>query len=119
VGVWEGLDWIAIREQFPEAHRKFVEDPGRNPYLGGESYGDVQRRARPVINRLADAHRGESIAIVAHNVVNRSILTDVLGLDLHIAPRIPQANCCVNLIRRRGTGPLELVTLNAVLHLGP
>jgi broad specificity phosphatase PhoE len=119
VGVWEGLDWNSIREKYPEAHRRFVEDPGQNPYLGGESYGDVQRRARPVIDRLAESHRGESIAIVAHNVVNRSILADVLGIDLRVAPRIPQANCCVNLIRRRGTSPLELVTLNSVLHLDP
>jgi broad specificity phosphatase PhoE len=119
VGVWEGLDWNSIREKYPAAHRKFVEDPGQNPYLRGESYGDVQRRTRPVIERLAESHRGESIAIVAHNVVNRSILADLLGIDLRAAPRIPQANCCVNLIRRRGGSPLELVTLNSVLHLHP
>ena len=118
VGTWEGLDWDSIREQYPEAHRKFTENPGENPYLGGESYGDVLRRAKPVMEQLADVHRGESIAIVAHNVVNRAILADLLGIELRLAPKIPQANCCVNLVRRRGTTRLELVTLNSVFHRG-
>lgn len=118
VGAWEGLDWNSIRQQYPEAHRKFTENPGENPYLGGESYGDVLRRAKPVIERLAEEHRGESIAVVAHNVVNRALLADLLGVDLRLAPKIPQANCCLNLIRRRATTRLELMTLNSVFHLG-
>ena len=80
--------------------------------------GDVLRRARPAIERLLDAHAGESIAVVAHNVVNRAFLSHLLGLDPRMAPKIAQANCCVNLIRRRG-GKMDLVTLNGVFHLGP
>lgn len=118
VGAWEGLDWDSIRVQYPEEHRKFTENPGKNPYLGGESYGDVLCRAKPVLEQLAELHRGESIAIVAHNVVNRAILADLLGIDLRLAPKIPQANCCVNLVRRRAETTLELVTLNSTFHLG-
>lgn len=118
VGAWEGLDWDSIREQFPEAHRKFTENPGEHPYLGGESYGDVLRRAKPVIEQLASLHPGESIAVVAHNVVNRAVLADLLGVELRLAPKIPQANCCVNLVRRRAATRLELVTLNSMFHLG-
>jgi broad specificity phosphatase PhoE len=119
VGLWEGLDWKTIQERHPEAHRKFVDNPAVNPYLGGESYSDVLRRAKPAIERLVDVHPGESIAVVAHNVVNRAFLSHLLGLDPRMAPKIAQANCCVNLIRRRGAGRMELVTLNGVFHLGP
>jgi len=41
-----------------------------------------------VIERLAEEHRGESIAVVAHNVVNRAVLADLLGVDLRLAPKI-------------------------------
>ena len=115
VGDWEGLDWGTIRERYPEAHRRFVANPAAVPYLGGESYGDVLRRAKPAIERLLDGHAGEHIAVVAHNVVNRAYLADVIGLDLRLAAKIAQGNGCVNLVRRRA-GKSELVTMNAVFH---
>jgi len=118
VGVWEGLDWQTIHERYPDAHRQFVENPAENPYQGGESYGDVLRRSKPAIERLLDAHPGENIALVAHNVVNRTYLASLAGVDLRLAPRIAQANGCVNLIRRRA-GQTELITLNALFHLAP
>src|SRR5262245_58569583 len=101
VGLWEGLDWQTIRERFPEEHRRFVDNPAEIPYFGCESYGDVLRRADPAITRLLDAHPGQSIAVVAHNVVNRVYLANLAGISLRMAPRIPQANGCVNLIRHR------------------
>jgi broad specificity phosphatase PhoE len=116
VGVWEGLDWQTIRGRFPEEHRRFVDNPAENPYLGGESYGDVLRRVEPAITDLLDAHPGESIAIVAHNVVNRVYLASLAGIELRRAPRIAQANGGVNLVRRKA-GQTELVTLNALFHL--
>lgn len=118
VGLWEGLDWRTIEAKHPEAHRRFVENPAENPYLGGETYGDVLRRAQPVIDRLLEAHAGESIVVVAHNVVNRVLLARLLGLEVRLAPTIAQGNGCVNLIRRRA-GRTELVTLNSLFHLTP
>jgi broad specificity phosphatase PhoE len=117
VGVWEGLDWATIKGRFPLEHGQFMHNPAETPYLGGESYGDVLRRAKPVVTRLLAEHAGESIAVVAHNVVNRTLLSDLMGLELKRAPRINQANCCVNLIRVRA-GKTELISLNAVFHLG-
>jgi broad specificity phosphatase PhoE len=117
VGVWEGLDWETIRQRYPEEHARFVANPAEVPYLGGESYGDVLRRARPVIDRLLEESAGQSIAVVAHNVVNRTILADLMGLDLRLAPRIAQGNGCINLIRRRDDR-CELVTLNSLFHMG-
>jgi len=140
VGVWEGLDWGAISQRYPAEHRRFVDNPADNPYLGGESYGHVLRRSRPVIDRLIAQHSGESIVVVGHNVVNRVLLADMLGLPLRLAPGIPQGNGCVNLVKAAGASPLAtpsptapaplpggeggrtcrfaLVTLNALFHLG-
>ena len=117
VGRWEGLDWETIRRQYPDEYAAFHENPAERPYLGGESYGDVLRRVKPVVDELLSKHAGESIAVVAHNVVNRTLLADLMGLDLRLAPKIVQANCCVNVIRAGG-GKRELITLNGAFHLG-
>lgn len=115
VGVWEGLDWGTIAERHPQEHRQFVENPAEHPYLGGESYGQVLERAWPVVEKLMTAHAGQSIVVVSHNVVNRSLLARLLGLELRRAPGIPQANCCVNLVKST-KGRHTLVTLNALFH---
>lgn len=116
VGQWEGKSWDMIREENADAYRVFMDDPGETPYLGGESYRDVLNRVKPVIDSVIEKHRGQSIVVVAHNVVNRAYLADVMGLDLRRAKDIQQSNCCVNIIHF-AHGKAELMTLNAHFHL--
>lgn len=116
VGMWEGLDWETIKERDPEPARLFLENPADNPYFGGESYGDTLRRVRPVFDELLAKHRGESIVIVAHNVVNRVYLAALLGLEIRRAKDLRQQNACVNLVIQDEL-TTSLVTLNNVFHL--
>jgi len=116
VGQWEGKDWGSIMREHAEHYRAFMDNPGHTPYLGGESYGDVQRRVRPVLARLLQEHRGETVVVVAHNVVNRVYLAGLLGLDLKFAKGIRQNNTGINLIRDRDD-ETDLMTLNAHFHL--
>jgi broad specificity phosphatase PhoE len=116
VGQWEGLDWTTIETNHPEPCRLFLENPAENPYLGGESYGDVYRRVRPILHDLLEKHRGESIAVVAHNVVNRVYLSGLIGLDISRAKDMRQQNACVNLITHSKHGT-HVTTLNSVFHL--
>ena len=116
VGDWEGMPWSRIMEEQPDEYARFINDPGTVPYLGGESYGDVLARVKPAIVELLERHEGESICVVAHNVVNRVLLADLLVLPLKSAKDIRQANCCVNVIRSK-TGKMDLITMNAELDL--
>ncbi len=116
VGDWEGLSWEEIQQRDAEAYRLFTEDAGVNPYLGGENMASVQARAVPAITNLLKSNSGRRIAVVAHNVVNRVYLADLLGLPPAKYRVVPQDNCGVNLIRSRGE-KISLVTINAVGHL--
>jgi broad specificity phosphatase PhoE len=117
VGRWEGLSWDGIRAQFPQEYEDFQRDPSQFPYLGGETYGDVARRAVPVLEQLLERHRGKQFVVVAHNVVNRVVVATFLGLELARAKDIHQSNCGVNVIRREN-GRTQLLTLNSAFHLG-
>ena len=116
VGQWEGLDWTTIMERFPQEYRRFIENPADNPYLGGESYRDVRDRVQPAIHDILRRHPGKLVLIVGHNVVNRSFLADLLGLELKMGKSIRQTNTGINVIREQG-GEHELITLNACFHL--
>ena len=116
VGLWEGKNWDSIMRDHPEEYRAFMENPAENPYVGGESYGDVSQRVEPVLQRLLEKHAGETIVVVAHNVVNRVYLSRLLGLELRQAKDVRQTNTGVNLVRYRDS-ETALLTLNAVFHL--
>ena len=116
VGRWEGMDWGRIELEFPDDYSRFRANPVEHGYLDGESYADVADRVLPVMNGLLQEHRGESIAVVAHNVVNRVYLASLLNIPLVHAPMIRQANCGINVIRHT---PDETVvtTMNSAFHL--
>lgn len=116
VGDWEGLTWDEIERDWPEAARAFLADAGLHGYLGGEDLRDVRDRVVPAMGRLAGENLGRSIAVVAHNVVNRCFLTHVLGIPVSQYRLITQDNCGVSLLRF-WEGKTKIVTMNAVFHL--
>jgi broad specificity phosphatase PhoE len=116
VGQWEGMCWSDIEQAHPDQYRSFMADPGNCPYLGGESFAEVQKRVVPAIEQLMAAHLGQTIVAVTHNVVNRVILAPLLGVPLERARGIHQENCGLNILRYRH-GETKLITLNSVLHL--
>ncbi len=117
VGQWEGLDWESIMRRFPEQYRRFMDNPAEHGYLGGETYADVLRRVKPALERILRESVGQAVVVVAHNVVNRVFLSELLQVELRRAKGIPQTNAGVSVLRWRD-GELKLLTLNAVFHLG-
>ncbi|MDB4731804.1 histidine phosphatase family protein, partial [bacterium] len=77
VGEWEGKTWIEIMENDRELYNAFMSDP-TCAYRGGESFHDVLNRVQKQFDRLLQEHQGETIAVVAHNVVNRVYLASLL-----------------------------------------
>jgi broad specificity phosphatase PhoE len=116
VGRWEGLDWGSIRLREPESYHRFMKDPAAFGYPGGESLGDVYRRAAPELQRLLEAHRGGSLLVVAHHVVNRTFLAVLLGLTPGQARRVSLDNCGISVVVREGDRT-TVTTLNAAFHL--
>jgi broad specificity phosphatase PhoE len=116
VGRWMKMSWAQIKDQYPAEAKTFLANPGAVPYLGGESYLDVQARALPALDAIARQHLGETIAIVAHNVVNKAILSHALKLPISQARSLHQTNCCINILRWTD-GRLDVEVLNSDLHV--
>lgn len=72
-GVFEGLTFREIEERWPEQSERWRKrDPAFGPE-GGEMLSDFYARCVATASRLAAAHPGETIALVAHGGVMDSL----------------------------------------------
>jgi probable phosphoglycerate mutase len=85
-GVFEGVTWNEVASRHPaEAERWRRRDPDFGP-AGGERLADFYGRAVAAAARIALAHRGQAIAIVAHGGVLDCLYRAATGQAL-TAPR--------------------------------
>ena len=116
VGRWEGRDWDSIMQDDAEAYSRFIDDPGIHGYPDGESYQDVLDRVGTPIDNLLATHRGQTVALVAHNIVNRVYLARLMDWPISRAREIRQDNTGINVIRGRDD-EITLMSFNVRFHL--
>jgi broad specificity phosphatase PhoE len=113
VGRWENRTWDDIKASEPDAYQHFINDPGTHGYAGGENFTQVLSRVKPVFWQLLQQHAGQCIAVVAHQIVNRVIVADLMGLPFAAARRVKFSNGGVTVISTEQGQP-HLVSLNMV-----
>jgi len=97
-GIWEGMTFSEIKQQYPEEFRAWAENPLKYSPPGGENTLEVRDRVVSSLYGILKNHEGQSIAAVAHGGVNRIILCHVLGVPLEHIFRIEQDFAAVNII---------------------
>jgi broad specificity phosphatase PhoE len=63
---------------YAEVKARWIAGDLEASHPGGESFADIRRRVGPILEELVARHRGETIAVVAHGVVIRVLLTSVV-----------------------------------------
>lgn len=116
VGRWEGLAWEEIHQRDPEYAARFKADPGAVRYPDGESFGDVQRRVVPAVDRLLQQHLEGDVLIVWHAAVGQVFVGHLLGIPSHRAREVQLDNGGVTVARLQGA-KAELETVNSTEHL--
>lgn len=81
-GDWDGRSWSEIRATEGAVLKEWMDSWWRRPAPGGESLGDVARRAAAWLDEILAAHAGETVVAVAHGGSIRAALCHVLGLPL-------------------------------------
>ncbi len=81
-GRWEGLQRAEVEKAFPAEYSIWEEDPFTVAPIGGESGVNVLNRALPVMRRIVEQHRHQSVIIVSHKGTNRLLISSFLGFDL-------------------------------------
>ena len=97
-GLWEGLSFQEIMEQYPDDLQARFQDLPNYRIPGGESLMDLKARALPVLKGLIEEHHEQAFLLVAHAGINRVILSEALGLNLQNLFRLDQNYGCLNII---------------------
>lgn len=81
-GVAEGRTLGELRADDPELVQRFLADPARHHFPGGEPPEHAARRAVTALADLAAADPAGRVLVVAHNTLIRLVTCAVLGLPL-------------------------------------
>jgi alpha-ribazole phosphatase len=98
MGRWDGLTSTEIEAREPDAFKTWRADVGSFAFPEGESVGDLLARAWPAFLHIARAHRGETVAVVAHGGTNRAVLCTALGLSMARILSVGQDYAALNVV---------------------
>ena len=77
LGDWEGRLQADLDVEDPEQHSNFWKAPHLFNKDGVETFADVAARASEFLREISERHAGETIAVVSHTTVIRSMLFSV------------------------------------------
>ena len=85
-GVFQGRTWAEIEAHWPDQATQWRQRTPQWAPEGGESLWALRERVSACVQRLASAHLGEQIVLVAHGGVMDALYRLATGLDVQ-APR--------------------------------
>ncbi len=116
VGEFEGLSGPRLRERFPDIMRMWDDNPAATVMPGGESLRDVQGRAWPAVQSLAERHRSETVVAVTHNFTIHAIVCAALDMPLNNFRKLRIDLGAISRLEISGSRT-TLVSLNETGHL--
>ncbi|MBT2368380.1 histidine phosphatase family protein [Streptomyces sp. ISL-10] len=114
-GAVEGRTLAEFAADDPAGAEAFRADPVAHPFPDAEDPRAAAARGSAALRRIAGAHEGERVLVVAHNTLLRLVLCDLLGIPLADYRRVfPQLrNAAVSELRLRADAePAALISLN-------
>jgi probable phosphoglycerate mutase len=96
LGDWEGKEFLKVVREHPEIYQEWASNPDAS-IPGGETFKQVYDRVKPGVQEVL-ASPYKRILIVAHAMVNRAIMGNMLGIEPLMARRFRMDNCALSRI---------------------
>jgi alpha-ribazole phosphatase len=97
-GDLEGRRFEEIEREQPDLYRRWMTEPTRVRFPGGEGFEDVRSRTAAAISELVNSPGDGAIAVVTHAGVVRAALADALGLPSERIFRFDVGYCRVTVV---------------------
>lgn len=95
-GLWNGKSHDAVQHEWPGPYALWRDAPHLARPPGGETLQALALRTADALRLMLDRHDGQTVAMVAHDSVNRALLLQLLDLPLSAYWRLEQYPCCIN-----------------------
>jgi phosphoserine phosphatase len=127
--LWEGLSFQEVEDQYPDEYRMWRESP-MDLQMNVPSEDGRINVFYPVVALYEQAQRfwkdtllnhvGETILLVAHSGINRSLISAAIGLGAGGYQVFHQSNCGISILNFSGSlgDPVQLESINLTAHLG-
>ena len=115
-GQLEGLNFSEISRLYPEVAKLWAERSTKLKYPGGESLVKFNNRVSKFLSKLDKHTVGETILIVAHAGVLRTLVCQLLGIDPQRRWQIRLDLASLSILETHQQGAI-LSLLNDVSHL--
>ncbi len=126
--LWEKLHKSAVKEKYPDDYLCWKERPHEFCMSIPTSEGSreffpvlaLYEQAKQFWQEILRRHQGGTILVVAHNGINRCLITSALDISPARYHSIQQSNCGINVLNfAGGWGDLvQLESLNQTSHMG-
>lgn len=126
--LWEKMLLADVKQLFPDDYRTWKEEPHKFRMLIPQSRGikehfpvlSLYRQAREFWQEILPSYEGQTILIVGHNGINRSLISTALNLSPSFYHSIQQSNCSISVLNFVGgwSEPVQLESLNQTQHMG-
>jgi len=98
-GEWEGLSISEVNRKYPQKLKERLENIELFQVEGGESFFQLKDRVIPKFKSILANHPSDSIVILCHGGVIRTIVAYILGISINNLFRINQPYASVNIIQ--------------------
>ena len=123
--LWEGLLFTEVEERYPKLYEDWRNQPhklkmtmpdGTDFYPVPALYEQAERFWRSTLHQ----HENQTILIVGHSGINRSLINYAIGLQPADYQRFHLSNCGISVLNFSGDigQPVQIESLNVTAHLG-
>jgi len=95
-GRWQFKTFVDAKADNPALFAAWFETPQLVRFPGGESLQDLAARVANALRFVLARHASDTVVIVGHDSVNRTLLLQLLDLPLSAYSRFEQSPCCLN-----------------------
>jgi phosphoserine phosphatase len=125
---WEKMLFTEVAAQFPTEYQTWHERPQDLVFtVNGQEHRPIPAlyaQAQEFWQAILPKHDGQTILIVAHNGINRALISTATGVPQNYYQSIQQSNCAVSVLNFADglvgspTSQVQMESLNQVAHMG-
>ncbi|WP_333784833.1 phosphoserine phosphatase PspA [Thermocrinis sp.] len=116
-GVWSGMLVDEVKQKYSEDFRRWLEEPHKIKFEGGESLEEVYARVREFLEFVKQSHQNQTVVVTSHTVPIRAMLCTLLNIDLSKFWAFGCDNASYTLVHMEERRNV-IVKLNITCHLG-